>query len=65
MTKDKTVVIFMGGLDDPYVYQLNNKKAKVYRKTYAKQKNSLAMIAGPFFLELGLITIHQLLITLC
>ena len=45
LDKDKNVVIFMGGLDDPYVYQLNNKKAKVYRKTFAKQSQSLAEIA--------------------
>ncbi|MCK5822091.1 MAG: transglutaminase domain-containing protein [Bacteroidales bacterium] len=48
LTKDKEVVIFMGGLDDPYVYQLNNLKAKVYRKTFSKQKNSLAMIAPDY-----------------
>ncbi len=48
LDKNKKVVIFMGGLDDPYVYQLNNKKAKVYRKTFAKQKNSLAEIAPDY-----------------
>ena len=44
LTKDGKVVIFMGGLDNPYEYRLNNKKAKVYRKTFGRQKNSLAMI---------------------
>jgi len=48
LDKNKKIVIFMGGLDDPYVYQLNNKKAKVYRKTFAKQVNSLAMIAEDY-----------------
>jgi len=48
LDKDKEVVIFMGGLDDPYVYELNNKKAKVYRKTFSKQKNALAMIAPKY-----------------
>ena len=41
LTKDGKVVIFMGGLTNPYDYKLANKKAKVYRKTYSKQKNSL------------------------
>ena len=45
LDKEKNVVIFMGGLDNPYVYRLDNKKAKVYRKTFAKQANSLAQIA--------------------
>ncbi|RLD90231.1 MAG: hypothetical protein DRJ09_04840 [Bacteroidetes bacterium] len=43
MTKDGKVVIFMGGLDNPYEYKLGNKKAKVYRKTFGRQKGSLAM----------------------
>jgi len=53
LDKDKNVVIFMGGLDDPYVYQLNNKKAKVYRKTFSKQKHSLAEIAPNYELLPG------------
>jgi hypothetical protein len=44
LTSDGKVVIFMGGLDNPYEYKLGNKKAKVYRKTFGRQKNSLAMI---------------------
>lgn len=44
LTKGGKVVIFMGGLDNPYEYKLGNKKAKVYRKTFGRQKNSLAMI---------------------
>jgi hypothetical protein len=43
LTKEGKVVIFMGGLDNPYEYKLGNKKAKVYRKTFGRQKNSLAM----------------------
>ncbi len=43
LTKDGKVVIFMGGLDNPYEYKLDNKKAKVYRKTFGRQKNSLAL----------------------
>jgi len=42
--KGKTV-IFMGGLDNPYEYKLNNKKSKVYRKTFSIQKNNIASIA--------------------
>ena len=45
LTKEGKVVIFMGGLANPYDYKLGNKKAKVYRKTFSQQKNSLAMIA--------------------
>ena len=43
LTSDNKVVIFMGGLDNPYDYKLSNKKAKVYRKTFGRQKNSLSM----------------------
>ena len=43
LTRDGKVVIFMGGLDNPYDYKLNNKKAKVYRKTFGRQQTSLAM----------------------
>jgi hypothetical protein len=38
------VVIFMGDGANPGEYRLNNKKAKVYRKTFAVQNNCLAMI---------------------
>jgi len=38
------VVIFMGGESNPGIYRLNQAKAKVYRKTFAKQVNSLAEI---------------------
>jgi len=48
LTKDRKVVIFMGGLNNPYKYELANKKAKVYRKTYARQKNSIAMLAPDY-----------------
>ncbi len=48
INKNKEIVIFMGGLDDPYVYHLDNKKAKVYRKTFAKQTQSLAAIAPSY-----------------
>lgn len=39
--KEGKVIIFMGGESNPYDYKLNNKKSKVYRKTFAEQKNSL------------------------
>jgi hypothetical protein len=48
LTKDRKVVIFMGGERNPYDYQLLNKKAKVYRKTFGRQVNSLAMIAPDY-----------------
>lgn len=48
LTKDGEVVIFMGGEANPYEYKLGNKKAKVYRKTFARQKNSLAMTAPDY-----------------
>jgi hypothetical protein len=38
------VVIFMGGESNPGIYRLNQAKAKVYRKTFAKQPFSLAEI---------------------
>ena len=43
---DKTgkPIIFMGGGADPGKYKLGQALAKVYRKTFAKQKNSLAEI---------------------
>ena len=44
LDKNKKVVIFMGGLDNPGKYKLDNKKAKVYRKTFAIQDSALAMI---------------------
>ena len=48
LTLDKEVVIFMGGERDPYKYVLNNKKAKVYRKTFSQQKTSLALTAPEY-----------------
>ncbi len=43
---DKTgkVVIFMGAGPNPGEYRLNQAKAKVFRKTFARQPNSLAAI---------------------
>ncbi len=40
--KHGKVVIFMGALNNPGEYTLNNKKAKVYRKTYSIQDKSLS-----------------------
>jgi len=48
LTKDNKVVIFMGGQTNPYDYKLANKKAKVYRKTFGRQKSSLAMTAPDY-----------------
>jgi len=48
LTKNNEVVIFMGGESNPYDYKLNNKKAKVYRKTFGRQKNSLALTAPKY-----------------
>ncbi len=48
LTKDGKVVIFMGGEANPYDYKLTNKKSKVYRKTFAIQKKSLAKIAPKY-----------------
>jgi len=48
LTKEGKVVIFMGGERNPYDYKLGNKKAKVYRKTFSRQKNSLAMTAPDY-----------------
>ena len=48
LTKDNKVVIFMGGQTNPYDYKLDNKKAKVYRKTFGRQKNSLSMTAPSY-----------------
>jgi len=48
LTKDNEVVIFMGGQTNPYDYKLDNKKAKVYRKTFGRQKNSLALTAPDY-----------------
>ena len=42
--KNGRVIIFMGGLNNPGEYELEQAKAKVYRKTFAKQPNSLAAI---------------------
>ncbi len=44
LTKDRKVIIFMGGGSNPGEYELGNKKAKVYRKMFASQDNSLAKI---------------------
>jgi hypothetical protein len=43
-SKENKVIIFMGGLFNPGEYELNQAKAKVYRKTFALQPNSLAAI---------------------
>ena len=48
LTKNGEVVIFMGCEANPYDYKLANKKAKVYRKTFGKQMNSLAVIAPEY-----------------
>jgi len=42
--KNGKIVIFMGALNNPGEYKLNNKKAKVYRKTFSIQKHSLSKI---------------------
>ena len=42
LNKNDSVIIFMGGEANPGKYKLRNKLAKVYRKTFAIQKNSLA-----------------------
>ncbi len=44
ISKSGKPIIFMGGLTNPYEYKLGQALAKVYRKTYARQKNSLAEI---------------------
>ncbi len=44
LDQNKQVVIFMGDGDNPGEYKLNNKKAKVYRKTFARQDSCLAML---------------------
>jgi hypothetical protein len=48
LDKNKKVIIFMGGESNPYDYKLGNKKAKVYRKTFGIQKNSLAETAPDY-----------------
>ncbi len=48
LTKDKKVIIFMGGEANPYEYKLANKKAKVYRKTFSRQKDCLAAKAPSY-----------------
>ncbi len=48
LDSNKNVVIFMGGLDNPGEYRLDNKKAKVYRKTFAHQKDALVNIAPKY-----------------
>jgi hypothetical protein len=42
--KNGKVVIFMGAERSPGFYKLNNKKAKVYRKTFSIQQNCLSNI---------------------
>ncbi len=42
--KNGKVVIFMGALNNPGKYQLGNKKAKVYRKSFSIQQNCLSNI---------------------
>ncbi len=42
ISKTGKPVIFMGGLTNPGEYKLNQAKAKVYRKMFAKQPTSLA-----------------------
>jgi len=41
LDKNDSTIIFMGGEANPGEYSLGHKLAKVYRKTYAIQKNSL------------------------
>ncbi len=41
LDKNDSVIIFMGGESNPGEYKLGNKLAKVYRKTFAIQENSL------------------------
>ncbi len=42
LNKNDSVIIFMGGEANPGEYKLGGKLAKVYRKTFAIQENSLA-----------------------
>jgi hypothetical protein len=42
LDKNDSIIIFMGGESNPGEYQLNNKLAKVYRKTFGTQEVSLA-----------------------
>ncbi len=42
LSKNDSVIIFMGGEANPGHYSLGHKLAKVYRKTFALQENSLA-----------------------
>lgn len=42
LDRHDSVIIFMGGEANPGEYALNHKVAKVYRKTFAIQENSLA-----------------------
>lgn len=42
LDKNDSVIIFMGGESNPGDYSLGNKLAKVYRKTFSVQKQSLA-----------------------
>ena len=44
LTPSRKLIIFMGGLQNPGEYKLSNKKAKVYRKMFAIQAQSLAKI---------------------
>ena len=41
ITRDKKVVPFMGGLKNPYDYSITSRVAKVYRKTFSINHNSL------------------------
>ena len=44
LDKEGKVIIFMGGESNPGEYRLDQDKAKVYRKTFAVQKGSLASL---------------------
>ena len=44
LDKNDSVIIFMGGESNPGDYSLGNKLAKVYRKTFSVQENSLAEV---------------------
>ena len=41
LDNNDSIIIFMGGETNPGAYELNHKLAKVYRKTFAIQQNSL------------------------
>ncbi len=44
LDKDGKTIIFMGGEANPLAYQLKNKKAKVYRKTFARQPDNIVEV---------------------